>query len=104
MRYVTYDTAALPRRVPKEIEWSDWTAPRRCATMYVTTQEMAESAKKGSFSRTRRNTSAVLTPVKLIRFSGQRSKRSKAKGRVTTMGFERRPKVSESVTSRYLRR
>ncbi len=74
---------------------SDETEPPRCCTTYVTIEEIIESANKGAFSITSRDTGAFGT-----RRSGHASNRSITKGSVTTMGFDISPQQNSRTTSR----
>jgi hypothetical protein len=64
----------------------------------VTALEARERRRRGIFSRTRACGRVPSAP----RFSGQKSRRSRTTGSVTTMGFAMSPQEKSTATSRYL--
>ena len=72
------------------------TEPDSCWTRYVTTLTAAAIAKRGSFSSHRRH--CFTDPQ---RPSGQKSRRSSVKGRVTAMGLDMSASAQQATTATY---
>ncbi len=108
--YRTYETAAFPSRTGTG-RTSPVIDPPRCCATSVTTEDAAAIASSGTFSTSarRKEMAAGAAPARsgagerpAIRPSGQKSRRSRRKGRVTHIGFASRLAANAAATATYV--